>query len=163
LINVLKNIGDEQFVAYESSSFSDGNYSYEEMNSNNFIISKLESDYCKSIHFSSDIIRAKTSDNCETDETEKYWYNYKWNDTPLIIYSSTVYYVNRETKSLENALIQCTSSGCTIIHTNEGHYSSDEYLSGDVYKKLIKSSLIGCIVFNYNEGYYMDGNNKTES
>jgi len=39
-----------QFASIENTSFTEGNFSYDDLNSKNSVISKLESDQCKSLH-----------------------------------------------------------------------------------------------------------------
>ncbi|ORX41569.1 hypothetical protein BCR36DRAFT_375194 [Piromyces finnis] len=53
-INVYKEISKDQYTAYENSSFTSGNYSDQDLNELNHIISTLESEQCKSSHVSND-------------------------------------------------------------------------------------------------------------
>jgi len=59
LIKVLKELSIDQLASIESSSFTDGSYTYDELNSKNTVISKLESDQCKSLHATSGAVTIK--------------------------------------------------------------------------------------------------------
>jgi len=59
LIRVLKELSLDQFASIESTSFTDGNFSYDDLNSKNSVISKLESDECKSLHATSGAVTIK--------------------------------------------------------------------------------------------------------
>ncbi|ORX42846.1 hypothetical protein BCR36DRAFT_305742 [Piromyces finnis] len=54
LLKVYKEISKDQYTAYENSSFTSGNYSDQDLNELNHIISTLESKQCKSSHVSND-------------------------------------------------------------------------------------------------------------
>lgn len=61
LLEVYKDTNIDQLAALESSSFSTGNFSYEELSVNKYIITALKSEKCQSQHATSNASHTKTN------------------------------------------------------------------------------------------------------